>query len=195
MLHMTKRPDRGSEFETLNMVKRLFCVVSLVCMFTDIAAIPPDVKKVIEYPNPLEKTIYYKIYRPELQFDTLFLAQLYQYLCDSTEHETAFYKSIRSGEPKELSIEFKKKQDDTYLICITYDGGHTPFRTAMGFCQFSNCRFWIDEGFPPDYLLNVSNEAFAFEYKIYVYMCNEIIKYYFDYNTNDRKLTRLSGID
>ena len=173
----------------------LVIVGLFVLCFHSTALAQSDVKKVIEYPNPLEKTIYFKIYRPELQFDTLFLAQLYHYLCDSTEHETAFYKSIRSREPKELSIRFKKKQDDTYLICITYNCGHTPFSTAMGFCQFSNCRFWIDEGFPPDYLLNVSNEAFAFEYKIYVYMCNEIIKYYFDYNTKDRKLTILSGND
>ena len=91
---------------------------------------PADVIRITER-APLGKTMYCKFYRPELQFDTIFIAQIYQYLCDSTSDNPLLFESKHKGKQMNFceyrncrfwiaeeypSDYFQARSDTTYLF-------------------------------------------------------------------------------
>lgn len=153
---------------------------------------PADVIRITER-APLGKTMYCKFYRPELQFDTIFIAQIYQYLCDSTSDNPLLFESKHKGKQMNVYIGFTIENDNEYLLEISCDV-HPTVR-SIGFCEYRNCRFWIAEEYPSDYFQARSDTTYLFESEVDLFCIVDPTYYYFEYHPNERRLLKISFWD
>ena len=153
---------------------------------------PADVIRITER-APLGKTMYCKFYRPELQFDTIFIAQIYQYLCDSTSDNPLLYESKHGGKQMNVYIGFTKENDNEYLLEISC--GEHPTVRSIGFCEYKNCRFWITEEYPSEYFQTRSDTTYLFESEVDLFCIVDPTYYYFEYHPNERRLLTISFWD